>query len=143
MYTLKRLLLGFATKKFKLILTLMEKFMLIMREDLIKLRQYTNEERFADMHAMFAWTQSLTDAGQHVHSEPLAISGSIVSKTDVLTDGPFIESKEGIAGYFIILAENLKNAVSIAQTCPLVKTGMAIIEVRPVLDPARLAPKPK
>ncbi len=55
----------------------MEKFMLIMREDLKKLRQYTNEERFADMHAMFAWTQSLTDAGHHVHSEPLAISGSL------------------------------------------------------------------
>ena len=121
----------------------MEKFMLIMREDLKKLRQYTNEERFADMHAMFKWTQSLTEAGHHVHSEPLAISGSLVSKTDVLTDGPFIESKEGIAGYFIILAENLKNAISIAQTCPLVKMGMAVIEVRPVLDPARLAPEPK
>ena len=121
----------------------MEKFMLIMREDLKKLRQYTTEERFADMHAMFEWTQSLTDAGRHVHSEPLAISGGVVSKTDVLTDGPFIESKEGVAGYFIILAENLKNAISIAQTCPLVKMGMAVIEVRPVLDSARLVPKPK
>ena len=121
----------------------MEKFMLIMREDLKKLRQYTNEERFADMHAMFEWTKSLTEAGHHVHSEPLAISGSIVSKTEVLTDGPFIESKEGIAGYFIILAENLKKAISIAQTCPLVKMGMAIIEVRPVLDPVGLAPRPR
>jgi hypothetical protein len=121
----------------------MEKFMLIMREDLKKLRQYTHEERFADMHAMFEWTQSLIDTGHHVHSEPLVISGGLVSKTDVLTDGPFIESKEGIAGYFIILADNLRNAISIAQTCPLVKMGMALIEVRPVLDLARLALKPK
>jgi len=121
----------------------MEKFMMIMREDLKKLRQYTNEERFADMHAMFEWTQSLIDTGHHVHSEPLAISGGLVSKTDVLTDGPFIESKEGIAGYFIIQAENLSYAISIAQTCPLVKMGMAIIEVRPVLDIAHLVPKPK
>src|SRR5688500_12461465 len=120
----------------------MEKFMLIMREDLKKLRQCTTEERVADMHAMFEWTKSLTETGHHGHSEPLAISGSIVSKTEVLTDGPFIESKEGIAGYFIVLAENLKKAISIAQTCPLVKMGMAIIEVRPVLDPVGLAPRP-
>jgi hypothetical protein len=121
----------------------MEKFMFIMREDLKKLRRYTNEERFADMHAMFEWTKSMTESGHHVHSEPLSISGSMVSKTEVLTDGPFIESKEGIAGYFIILAENLKRAISIAQTCPLVNMGMAMIEVRPVLDPAPFAPKPK
>ena len=37
----------------------MEKFMLIMREDLKKLRQCTNEERFAEVHEMFEWTKSL------------------------------------------------------------------------------------
>jgi hypothetical protein len=121
----------------------MDKFMLIMREDLKKLRQYTDEERFADMHEMFEWTKSLTASGHHVHSEPLAITGSYVTKTDVLSDGPFIESKEGIAGYFIIVAESLNHAISIAQTCPLVKMGMAAIEVRPVLDPEHLAPKSK
>jgi len=97
-------------EKIKPILILMEKFMLIMREDLKKLRHCTTEERFADMHAMFEWTKSLTESGHHVHSEPLAISGSLVG---------------------------------IAQTCPLVKMGMAIIEVRPVLDPVGFAPKPR
>src|SRR5688572_30344370 len=119
----------------------MEKFMLIMREDLKKLRQYTDEERFAEVHEMFEWTKSLIESGHHVHSEPLAIKGSYVTQDDVLSDGPFIESKEGVAGYFIIQAESLKHSVSIAQTCPLVKMGMAAIEVRPVLDPSRFAPK--
>jgi hypothetical protein len=118
----------------------MQRFMFIMREDLRKLRQYTDEERFASIKEMFEWTKSLTRSGHHIHSEPLEIKGSYVTKTEVLSDGPFIESKEGVAGYFIIAAESLKDAISIAQTCPLVNMDMAAIEVRPVLDPTPFAP---
>ena len=47
-------------------------------------------------------------------------------------DGPFIDAKEGIAGFQIILAENLDQAAEIALTCPLVRNEISIIEVRPI-----------
>jgi hypothetical protein len=51
----------------------------------------------------------------------------------VVSDGPFIEAKEAISGYIIITAENLEQAASISQTCPLVINGTAVIEVRPIM----------
>jgi hypothetical protein len=71
--------------------------------------------------------------GNRVEGGPLSISGMLVSNNEVLSDGPFIESKEAILGYDVILAENLGHAVSIAQTCPMVVQGVAIRDVRPFL----------
>lgn len=41
------------------------------------------------------------------------------SKNEVLTDGPFLESKEMISGYFIINAGDIKEAVELTKQCPL------------------------
>jgi hypothetical protein len=111
----------------------MEKFMLVIREDLKRLSQYSEKARVADLQAMLEWTKSIAESGNYIDSAPLAATGRYVKKTDVLSDGPFIESKEGIAGYYIILAESLNQAVSIAQTSPLVMKGEQAIEVRPML----------
>lgn len=112
----------------------MEKFMLIVREDMERLRKMTDEERFSNIPEMLKWIQSIAESGNYVTGEPLALTGRYVSKNAVVSDGPFIESKEGIAGYDIILAENINQAVSIAQTCPLVMKGLAIREVRPIIN---------
>lgn len=110
----------------------MERFMLIVREDLEKIGRLTTEERFAMTPNMLDWVRSLAESGNYIGGEPLAITGRYVSKDEVLSDGPFIEAKEGISGYDIILAENINQAVAIAQTCPMVMQGFAIREVRPV-----------
>ena len=109
----------------------MEKFMLIVREDLEKIGRLTPEERFAASPNMLDWVRSLVDSGNYIAGEPLAITGRYVSKDQVLSDGPFIEAKEGISGYDLIWAENIDQAVAIAQTCPMVMCGHAIREVRP------------
>ena len=110
----------------------MERFMLIVREDLGRIGRLTTEQRFAESPDMSDWVRSLTLSGNYVGGEPLAITGRYVSQHEVLSGGPFIEAKEGISGYDIILAENLEQAVAIAQTCPMVMEGFAIREVRPV-----------
>ncbi|KKB13522.1 hypothetical protein VE25_01435 [Devosia geojensis] len=53
-------------------------------------------------------------------------------KTDVL-DGPYIEAREQLAGYFIIDVPSLDEAIAWAQRCPSVKYGS--IEIRPIVDP--------
>ena len=107
--------------------------MLIIREDLKKLGSEPETVRLANIPEMLKWVESMAYSGNFVTGEPLAIDGKYVTKDTVLSDGPFIESKEGISGYNIIEAMNLEQAVSIAQMCPLVISGHAVIEVRPVL----------
>ena len=48
------------------------------------------------------------------------------------TDGPFAESKEWLAGFFMIEARDLDEAVSIAEGSPVARIGS--IEIRPVLE---------
>ena len=106
--------------------------MLIVREDLAKIRKMTDEERFANMPMMLKWVDSLIETGSYIKGEPLLVKGKYVSKDQILSDGPFIEAREGISGYDIIWAENIEQAAAIAQTCPLVQSGLAVREVRPI-----------
>lgn len=41
------------------------------------------------------------------------------SKTEVLTDGPFMESKEMISGYLVINANDIEEATELTKQCPL------------------------
>jgi hypothetical protein len=50
---------------------------------------------------------------------------------DVLTDGPFIESKEIVAGFYVIEAPDLDTALAIAKRNPVTWQGGGV-EVRPV-----------
>jgi hypothetical protein len=110
----------------------MEKFMLIVREDLERIGRLSPEERFSESPNMGDWVRSLIESGNYIGGEPLAITGRYVSQHEVLSDGPFIKAREGMSGYDMILAENLQQAVAIAQTCPMVVQGFAIREVRPI-----------
>jgi hypothetical protein len=49
---------------------------------------------------------------------------------DLLTDGPFIETKEGLAGVTVIEARDLDHAIELAKLVPIVKGG---VEVRPLI----------
>jgi hypothetical protein len=111
----------------------MEKFLLLVREDINMLKQIGDEGRYKNMRLMMKWVESLAESGNYTIGEPLVLAGKYVSRDDVLSDGPFIEAKEGISGYIFLQAENIEQAASIAQTCPLVLQDKMIIEVRPVM----------
>jgi hypothetical protein len=51
----------------------------------------------------------------------------------LLTDGPFIETKEYLSGVIVVEADNLDAALAIAQDLQDTRTGGAI-EVRPILE---------
>jgi hypothetical protein len=48
------------------------------------------------------------------------------------TDGPFVESKEQLGGYYLLDAKDLNEAIQIASKIPSARSGA--IEVRPVMD---------
>jgi hypothetical protein len=75
------------------------------------------------------WVQHVLN-GRFVTGAPLEESDArlLKSKTEVLTDGPFIESKEMISGYIIINAADVNEAVQLTRECPLL--GQFQLEVR-------------
>ncbi len=50
---------------------------------------------------------------------------------DVITDGPFLDAKEVVAGFFVIDAPDLDAALRIAGAAPAAQQGGGV-EVRPV-----------
>ena len=61
--------------------------------------------------------------------QPTATATSI--RDDVVTDGPFAETKEALGGFYLIEARDLDHALEIAKLCPAPYGG---VEVRPVMD---------
>jgi len=50
-----------------------------------------------------------------------------------VTDGPFIEAKEVIAGYSLLETADIDEAVALAQSWPGLDRGWVVMEVRPVM----------
>ena len=85
------------------------------------------------MHAHGRFAQQLVEmGGKIVSSEALQPTSTATSiRGDVVTDGPFLETKEVLAGYYLIEADDLDHALAIAKLCPSPDGG---VEVRPILD---------
>ena len=74
--------------------------------------------------------------GQYVDAAPLhpSSTGTCVRLRDgqkLITDGPFVETREQLGGYFLINAEDLDEALKIAARVPGARIGT--VEVRPVM----------
>ena len=76
-----------------------------------------------------SWFEQLNRAGKFKSGAPLAAVGKTVTSRHMVTDGPFAESKEAVAGFFVIQAESLDEAVEIAKGCPGLEFGQTV-EVR-------------
>jgi hypothetical protein len=103
---------------------------------------YTTEEeeradRGAEMPMWLELNRSLEEAGLlaatgRLHPTTAATTVSAISGETELTDGPFAITKEVLVGYYLIEAENLDQALSVAKRIPLIRYGR--VEVRPVMD---------
>ncbi len=95
----------------------------------------TPEQQQQGVAAYAAYTQALSAAGVLKGSNRLQPSASATTlrttdgKTQVL-DGPFADSKEQVAGYYLIDVPDLDSALSWAGRCPAV--GHGVVEVRAV-----------
>lgn len=81
----------------------------------------------------YDWFDRLANEGKILKGgHRLAPEGRTLSGRSAISDGPFAESKEAIAGYWIIQAASLEEALEVAKGDPLLDYG-ATIEVRPIL----------
>ena len=98
--------------------------------------------REVDDLSCLAFDQSVRASGHCLASEalqPVATATTVRvrdGKTSV-TDGPFAETKECLAGFYMVEAKDLDEAIQIASRIPPARIGS--VEVRPV-RPIRDAP---
>ena len=87
-----------------------------------------------------AYTRALKDAEALVTLAQLqpvesATSVRVREGEQLLTDGPFIETKEHLGGYYVIEARDLAEAVRVASGIPGARIGC--VEVRPIAEDER------
>jgi len=97
----------------------MKDFMFIFRGPYYEDLNLSPEASQAAMQKWFDWIGKLSANGSYVAGDPLVKTGKMVDgKKPVVTDGPFAEGKEIVAGYFIIKANSLEEATELAFGFP-------------------------
>lgn len=98
----------------------MNQFLIIVRGSDHEAMSASPEQMQQRMALFGEWVQNVLD-GRYVSGAPLEDFDArlLKSKKEVLTDGPFMDSKEMISGYFIIQAKDIDEAVALTQQCPL------------------------
>ena len=76
-------------------------------------------------------------SGKYLDASPLHPTSTATSVRarngrGLVTDGPFAETHEQLGGYYLINANDLDEAIKIAERIPVAKLGT--IEIRPVLE---------
>lgn len=113
----------------------MKEFLLLLRENLDNYGKVSPEEMQADIERHVKWVEELAKGGHFKHGNPLMPVGGTLRGTNKLsTDGPYIESKEGVSGFYFILAESLEQAMELAKGCPTLSMRDGSVEVREVID---------
>jgi hypothetical protein len=100
---------------------------------------YSEEKKLETMDddECMAYVDELQQRGQHVAAEalqPVQTATTVRLRNGKLsiTDGPFAETKEQLAGFYLVDAQDLNDAIQIAAKIPPVRVGC--VEVRPIRE---------
>jgi hypothetical protein len=112
----------------------MQEFLLLIRTEGDPWEILSPEQQQKHVEKAAAYIGNLIKDGKLRSAQPLEPSGEIISNTrGIWKDGPFNESKEVIAGYFLVYAKDYEEAVAIARANPIYEDQLkARIEVRPI-----------
>ena len=111
----------------------MAKYLIMIYENESGYAQATPQvwQQIVEAHSRFAG--QVVEQGAEILGgealQPLATATSI--RGDVVTDGPFAETKEALGGFYLIEAKDLDQALAVAKLCPAPFGG---VEVRPIMD---------
>ncbi|MGH7494884.1 MAG: YciI family protein [bacterium] len=114
------------------------KYMLLIYLDEQALSEVEREQCYGESIQL---AQELNASGQYLSANPLqptstATSVRVRNGKQLVTDGPFAETREQLGGYFLIDAKNHDEAVGIAARIPM--AGRGTVEVRQVIEIAGL-----
>jgi hypothetical protein len=85
--------------------------------------------------ARFVQTPGVTP-GEYLEPPETATTVRIVDGQTLITDGPYVETKEALDGFCTIEADDLDAAIELAKQIPSLSAG-GCVEIRPVVDWSR------
>jgi hypothetical protein len=108
----------------------MARFLFVYRGSTEAQAKMTPEEMQQHMEKWGTWIRTALQQGWMVDpGDALMPEGRVVNSKKVVTDGPFVESKECVGGYSIVEAATIDAAAELAKGCPGLLTG-GRVEVR-------------
>jgi hypothetical protein len=115
----------------------MKEFILLFRMDITTKEAQPSKEQMADY--MKSWMQCINEladqnqlAGGGNHLSP---QGRVLKPNNERIESPYISEKNSVAGYIIVLAQNLDEATNIAIKCPILAGENTSVEIREVASP--------
>jgi len=117
------------------------KFLMLINGDEAQFNQESTSSALTPVSAEFmAYTEAMQKAGVYLGGDRLRPTkhGARVRVRDgksVVLDGPYVDAKEQLGGYYMIEAPSLDEAVAWAVRCPAAKYGT--IDVRPIMEISR------
>ena len=114
------------------------KYLLIMQVNPAVLEALTEEERNEIGNGHGEFMKTIQDSGEFILTQALAdpANTKVVhggGGTPAVTDGPFLEAKEFMGGFYLIDCESEERAVELAKLIPDTKIKGLAIEIRPVM----------
>ena len=113
----------------------MSQYIILIYEDQARYATMSPEAWGALVDAHSTFVKQISELGGSLTGgEALAsvTTATTIKGGGTVTDGPFVESKEALGGYYSFEARDLDHAVEIAKLCPAPFGG---VEVRPLVDP--------
>jgi hypothetical protein len=111
----------------------MKDFLLVFRSDNPVPIQLSPDEMQARLKLWMDWIGGIAAQNKLVdRGNRLSPTGKVIGQGNVVTDGPYTETKEFIGGYTIIKADSYDEAVELSKGCPIIKFN-GNVEVREIL----------
>lgn len=113
------------------------KYMLMIYGNEAAMTAVTEGNQGRMMAAYVAYTEAMATAGvllagNRLRPSTAATTVRVADGKATVLDGPYVDTKEQLGGYYLIEAADLDAALSWAERCPGAGTG--VVEVRPVWD---------
>lgn len=113
----------------------MADFIYLFRRNQAAMPSMSPEQMQQTLKKWMDWKDALEKDG-YLKSAGARLDGSgkvVRGMAKAVTDGPYVEVKDSVAGYMIVQAADLDQAVELAKGCPIFE-GDGTVEVRPILS---------
>jgi len=112
----------------------MKKFLLLLHEDIELSKKLSPREMEELVQEHIKWAAKLEESGHLISGEGLEPSSIILKGKDrTIQDGPYLETKEIIGGFYLLEAESVEKVIEIAKECPN-NTWGGTTEIRPIAE---------
>jgi hypothetical protein len=109
----------------------MDEYLILMRLDLVIRETPPSPEQMEQYMKQYQdWVGGIAAQNKFVGGTALSLEGKVIKPKGVVTDGPFAEIKEWIAGFITVRAKDFDEAVGLAKGCPILNGDGNSVEVR-------------